>query len=1084
MSAYKYKVRILAVVTVLASLMAFLSNGELFAESYYPVEDGVQESFITGSAVGQLAVADRLDIELHANFMASRTFENDTVFNWFNLGYSGGGNARPAGGTFGDFGLQFPYYERDERYPEWVEQDGITAVSFDGGNSMKADFQPEEGVAGEGDFSLELWVLNEEPADGEVILGWECEEGEESSAPMHWPQEIEGSSQWRHVVVNVEGDEEVLYVDGEVAATRDRDMRVGEEHKMVLGGASMEEPSFTGLMAALRLHNGVLESDEIAHNLEGGPMLGTELIKNVDPELDIDATDRFAEAWGRPDPDNFHTDTSIHFRMRVHRDIYEDEWDDERRQSYFDTMSYNLELAEDVYHALGERTARRVPIVSVRPEYRGDGIKYKVPIQAADGSWMGWHGDLGFGYGCQGRGHFNPHEFVHGCQAQTGGGMMGQYWEIDANFPQTYAGVYQGYAVTSSTAPFYEAHGRDYYHNRNMFEHLTQTPEYGLGFISKLWYDGEDDSAYPWHTFEKYNPNPETCLAYEFGRTAQRNVTWDYETYAGINDPEPHPGRYWRSYEHGIPGNIRHGHMQLREIPYMPGWYRPVKEDAPQQEGWNMIPLEMTSDTVSMELSGYINEERGSNWRAGFVAVDGDLNPRYSDLIEAGESLEFELEEGEEEVYITVAGTPDRFDAIGLVHDPREPEAEQFVYKLRLEGAVQRDTLWEYYDAEHSLEGVSGDAHPNGGGFVADAASVEESVYVGPDARVLGGSELSGEARIEGEAIIYNSVVRDQAVVSGRATVLNGSTVRDNAIVSGHAELDGATVEDYARVRDKGRVSSSVSDTAKVAEHATSRAPVSEQGVIKGHAYKHAGYLRGNAVIDGSYNKGNEIDKGRWFQWSWGVGQEEGEVDEDFNDLYADISFDQEHPWMARDDFNLTWGYLINDAALVEDDERGSVLELNGEDQFVDLPGDVVDQVQMTMRIWVKWDGGDAGQPVFDFGIDGDNSLTFTPSGDDGNAELVLTTDGEAEKISAAEALPEEQWADVVVTGDPEDGFALYIDGELTGENEAMNILPMLRSSNYFEAYLGRSIDGDSYLSGRLDNFQIYTAVKPLEELD
>ena len=48
-------------------------------------------SLVTGQPMGELAVAGRLSIDLHAEFMGSRTYEKDTVLNWYSCGYSGGG---------------------------------------------------------------------------------------------------------------------------------------------------------------------------------------------------------------------------------------------------------------------------------------------------------------------------------------------------------------------------------------------------------------------------------------------------------------------------------------------------------------------------------------------------------------------------------------------------------------------------------------------------------------------------------------------------------------------------------------------------------------------------------------------------------------------------------------------------------------------------------------------------------------------------------------------------------------------------------------------------------------------------------
>jgi acyl-[acyl carrier protein]--UDP-N-acetylglucosamine O-acyltransferase len=66
--------------------------------------------------------------------------------------------------------------------------------------------------------------------------------------------------------------------------------------------------------------------------------------------------------------------------------------------------------------------------------------------------------------------------------------------------------------------------------------------------------------------------------------------------------------------------------------------------------------------------------------------------------------------------------------------------------------------------------------HKNGGGWVANTARIDETVYVGPHALVYGKSELSGRVRVE-----------DFAQVSGTA-VLSG-----DVIVRRYAWLDKGT---------------------------------------------------------------------------------------------------------------------------------------------------------------------------------------------------------------------------------------------------------------------------------------------------
>ena len=45
--------------------------------------------------------------------------------------------------------------------------------------------------------------------------------------------------------------------------------------------------------------------------------------------------------------------------------------------------------------------------------------------------------------------------------------------------------------------------------------------------------------------------------------------------------------------------------------------------------------------------------------------------------------------------------------------------------------------------------------HKNGGGWVANTATVEDSVYIGPDAWVYGNAQVFGDARVYGNAQVF-----------------------------------------------------------------------------------------------------------------------------------------------------------------------------------------------------------------------------------------------------------------------------------------------------------------------------------------
>jgi hypothetical protein len=992
----------------------------LFAGTSFGLEK--ETSLVTGKKIGDLAVAGILNVDLHAEFMVSRTFEKDTVLNWYDCGRSGG-KEYSQGGTFGNFGLDVPHTERAERYPHWAPVGKIPAVKFDGGDLLKGNFAVSDAAAGKEDMALEVWLHDKSPSKGEVILGWQSKDGKQTSAPLRYPRGMKGSAELRHIVVNCTPTTETWYLDGKKIGSVPRRMHIQKGHRMVLGGAAWGKPSFNGSLAAVRLHEKAMTAEEIAHNFKGGVMLGTNL-----------------HAWWRLEgPDTWWTKESKHFRHCVSKKKMKEEWNEGRHRDFQKRVPGMFELAEKLYHLYSERLAMRSSVVSRKPEYRGDGVKYNTPIQPSNGSWMGWSGKLGFGWGCQGAGHINPHELVHGWQAQTGGTMQGNYWEAHANFPQTYVGIYQTVpsACVSRVCMFFPANGRDYYHDRLMFEHLAQSPEYGPMFISKLWYDGktEDGQNYPWQSFTKCDPDPSTPLAYEWMRNLQKRVTWDFKAFGG----KP-ADLYRQDAERNKAEMLRYAHTLLEKIPYDKEWWRPQKAMTPQQLGYNMCPLKMTGGRVSAELAGYVSKERGGDWRIAFVGVNAAGKPQYGDVAGPGKTLSFTPAAGTKKLYLVVSAIPTKIMPIKMTGDFRSLEQEKFPYKLKLAGCEPLDVL--------APEKAVGKRHRNGGGLVAPSARVDATAYVGPNARVLGSAKVLGKARVE-----------DYAVV-------DGATVRDNAVVSGHALVTGgAIVQDHAKVRDYGRVheGATIKDHAKVLEYATQgRKTVGGYAVIKGVAWSR-GNVRGTAMVDGSYAKHNEIDKGKWFTWSWGSGKNAGEEDKEFGGIYMRMLFEKPHDWMARDDFAATWGYLVG-APRVADGH----LVLNGRDQFVELQKDVADMGDMTLKAKVVWQGK-SDERIVEFANDKGDAVWLTPSS--ARKCVFGIRKGGTSQTVAGPALIRGKPTEVMVVLSQDAGM-LYIDGKEAARNKAMTLDP--DDVNATHCYLGRGLKGN-FFTGKIDSLEIYS---------
>ena len=75
--------------------------------------------------------------------------------------------------------------------------------------------------------------------------------------------------------------------------------------------------------------------------------------------------------------------------------------------------------------------------------------------------------------------------------------------------------------------------------------------------------------------------------------------------------------------------------------------------------------------------------------------------------------------------------------------------------------------------------------HPNGGGWVQDTASVDETAHIGPDAEVSVAARVSGNAQVSGTAQVFGTAwVSGAAQVSGNAWVFGSAEVSGNAWVS------------------------------------------------------------------------------------------------------------------------------------------------------------------------------------------------------------------------------------------------------------------------------------------------------------
>lgn len=526
-------------------------------------------------------------------------------------------------------------------------------------------------------------------------------------------------------------------------------------------------------------------------------------------------------------------------------------------------------------------------------------------------------------------------QFAHGQNSWRNSGYLGPWYEPVANwFREEYIAsqLYKRggstgrpeltfpYLAASSLTP---VNGRAYYEAWPILKYLEENPDdlagYGTGFVGQLLASGNPSNLQESFYELLARTNPKTDIQTAIGRYAAHMATFDFREKKVYNDQVKRllqDGElYWQQL-----------YTMLNAVSGEPNTYAVPAERAPQAAGYNVIPLDATmpagrtSTSVKATLNGS-TQTPGAGWTAYLVAENASGVSRYSQAFGSGGSAELTVHAGEK-AYVSVAATPTLAsmsavktgiaswnEAFSEKKVPFESKI-QYPYTLKLEGAqpqtrgiegdtehtVAKNTVAEDEFAEDAFEEDvdagdtfgedtfgedadtenTGHKHPNGGGFVADGASVDKSVYVGPNARVLDRAVVKDTARIEDKA-----VVRGEARVSGSARITNhalvqgGAQVEGSAVVSGYAIVDeSALVKDQARVGDQAivRGEAIVSGSGQILESAEAsdyyeiggNAVVKGLSLVGGGSSSARGGARGNAVTYGDFfdNQGYTLTGG------------------------------------------------------------------------------------------------------------------------------------------------------------------------------------------------------------------------------
>ncbi|MFM1770266.1 MAG: hypothetical protein RJA22_2795 [Verrucomicrobiota bacterium] len=761
----------------------------------------------------------------------------------------------------------------------------------------------------------------------------------------------------------------------------------------------------------------------------------------------------------------------------------------------------NLRNMEDQFALYTKVLKYREPTES-NIEANRNGTRYKVNLvvgltglsqHQGGGYFMGYDGGTGFGYliidpsglRVDPPSWVNPHELGHVFQVhQRGGyvnnGAMGFWWEAHANwFREQYLKhpLYPGSPDSGfgtafpNNAHFYHAHGRHYYDHWPIFEYLEENPDnlpqLGPGFTARLWQESLA-GEYIYNTIARLAPS--NSIKDILGLYVRRNVTWDYRNQAQI----------WQAIGIGPSLNysaayVRRSHTELRRRADEPSWWEVPPEMAPMQGAYNIVELAPSNlnSVVTVNFRGLPALGRTADFRVALVAVNTNTGAaRYSGIWSNGTGS-LTLGPGDARLFLTVAATPGDFipqeaDEARFPYNTH-PARMRFLYEAQITGAAPRP-----YGPVAATNGLV--QHANGGGWKASTATVDASAYVGPNARVLNTAQVRGSARVEDFAVVENSAqVRDRAVVSGQARV------RDSARVIGRGK-----VRDFGEARD----SAVVSGQGRVWEHATvaETLAVTNQGAVKGFAYAWDdpnGMRVLGGSIDGDYAAGHTCSNATLFGWLCSSNYAHGRGGAVPDGLFSSFEFDRAHPSLAEDRFGVNWGILRGAPAWAAAEAgRPGVLRFRGSNDFITLPRAAADHEDLTLAAWVKWDGGAAGQRLFELGADPGRRLWLTPN--DGLNRLLLSANhGSVQPQLSAPMLATGVWQHVAVTlgGDV---ATLYVNGLAVATGPFTVNADDLMAPNTVSApqanYVGRGQEGD-YLRATLDEVRVYARALNVAEV-
>jgi hypothetical protein len=347
----------------------------------------------------------------------------------------------------------------------------------------------------------------------------------------------------------------------------------------------------------------------------------------------------------------------------------------------------------------------------------------------------------------------------------------GTFWETSAEYmamqvyPDTAAGDLTRFLRTEN---LYWSSSRHHYGNWMLMQYIVDNHG-GIPTFNRIWNEG-NTTEHPLEAYRRITGISQAQLGAQVGAYAQHQVTYDYSNRA-----------HFMPFVNSLyPFVTAYNGVWVDPVDQSAGHYTIPDSIAPSDFGYNKIRLVPASDgaLIRLHFKGHVNSATQSGWTYGFVAVKNGV-PRYGALSQSADGqVSFQLQPGENEVYLVVAATPGTVHHYayldGYTKDYRYP------YEFRVDGAYPSG-----YEPGYTRPAAPAGGHwaSNGGGWVDNRATVAATAYVAPHAAVYGNATVTGNARIE-----------DLAWVNSGGTVSGNAVVKDNALIQGGVSIGGSAV--------------------------------------------------------------------------------------------------------------------------------------------------------------------------------------------------------------------------------------------------------------------------------------------------